>query len=181
MQLKLHSYHIAGPTGIKHPTIRQANRTPLIIFLLTRLKLQMLWRRILLGIFPTRILRNLTVVSVPPPTPIKSAITSTSAIEPGHPHPSHPYRLGRNQKRHPHPHPLHHPLPTLDPFLSLTVPEKLQLIEDIWDSVVIYAEEIPLSQSHKQELDRRRSSYQNLENQGDNWENVKKRILKNDL
>ncbi len=66
-------------------------------------------------------------------------------------------------------------------ILSLTVPEKLQLVEDIWDSVVIYAEEIPFSQSHKQDLDRRRSSYQNLENQGDNWENLKEKIIKNDL
>ncbi len=66
-------------------------------------------------------------------------------------------------------------------ILSLTVTEKLQLIEDIWDSVAINPEQIPLSQSHKQELDRRLSSYQNLENQGDNWENVKKRIIKNDL
>ena len=66
-------------------------------------------------------------------------------------------------------------------ILSLTVTEKLQLIEDIWDSVAIHPDQIPLSQSHKQELDRRLSSYQNLENQGDNWENVKKRIIKNDL
>lgn len=66
-------------------------------------------------------------------------------------------------------------------ILSLTVTEKLQLIEDIWDSVAIHAEQIPLSQSQKQELDRRLSSYHNLENQGDNWENVKKRIIKNDL
>lgn len=66
-------------------------------------------------------------------------------------------------------------------ILSLTVPEKLQLIAEIWDSVVIHAEQIPLSQSQKQELERRLSSYQDLENQGDDWKNVKTRILKNDL
>ena len=66
-------------------------------------------------------------------------------------------------------------------ILSLTVPEKLQLIAEIWDSVVIQAEQIPLSQSQKQEVERRLSSYQDLENQGDDWKNVKTRILKNDL
>lgn len=68
-----------------------------------------------------------------------------------------------------------------EPILSLTVPEKLQLIEDIWDSVAIEAEQIPLSQSQKQELDRRLASYQNIETQGESWEIVKQRILKNDL
>ena len=66
-------------------------------------------------------------------------------------------------------------------ILSLTVPEKLQLIEDIWDSVAIEAEQIPLSQSQKQELDRRLASYQNIETQGEYWEIVKQRIIKNDL
>ncbi|GAB4300990.1 MAG: hypothetical protein Fur0025_40950 [Oscillatoriaceae cyanobacterium] len=66
-------------------------------------------------------------------------------------------------------------------ILSLTVTEKLQLIAEIWDSVVIQAEQIPLSQSQKQELERRLSSYQELENQGDDWKNVKTRIIKNDL
>ena len=66
-------------------------------------------------------------------------------------------------------------------ILSLTVPEKLQLIEEIWDSVAIDAEEIVLSQSQKEELDRRLASYQNLETEGESWEIVKQRIIKNDL
>ncbi|MGL6140146.1 MAG: addiction module protein [Planktothrix sp.] len=66
-------------------------------------------------------------------------------------------------------------------ILPLTIPERLQLIEDIWDSVVIDADQIPLTQSQKQELDRRLASYQNIENEGESWEVVKRRIIKDDI
>ncbi|VXD20176.1 addiction module protein [Planktothrix paucivesiculata] len=66
-------------------------------------------------------------------------------------------------------------------ILPLTISEKLQLIEDIWDSVVMDADQIPLTQSQKQELDRRLASYQNIENEGESWEVVKRRIIKDDI
>ncbi len=66
-------------------------------------------------------------------------------------------------------------------ILALSISEKLQLIEYIWDSLVVDADKIPLTESQKQELDRRLASYQNLENQGESWEVVKQRILNNDL
>ncbi|MBD2482595.1 addiction module protein [Planktothrix sp. FACHB-1365] len=66
-------------------------------------------------------------------------------------------------------------------ILPLTIPEKLQLIEEIWDSVVMDADQIPLTQSQKQELDRRLASYQNFENEGKSWEVVKRRIIKDDI
>ncbi|MDJ0576479.1 MAG: addiction module protein [Xenococcaceae cyanobacterium MO_234.B1] len=66
-------------------------------------------------------------------------------------------------------------------ILALSISEKLQLIEYIWDSLVVDADKIPLTQSQKQELDRRLASYQNLENQGESWEVVKQRILNNDI
>ncbi|HBW58596.1 MAG TPA: addiction module protein [Oscillatoriales bacterium UBA8482] len=66
-------------------------------------------------------------------------------------------------------------------ILPLTITEKLKLIEYIWDSIVINEDQIPLTQSQKQELDRRLASYQNIENQGESWEVVKQRIIKNDI
>jgi len=63
-------------------------------------------------------------------------------------------------------------------ILPLTIPEKLKLIEDIWNSVIVEADQIPLTQSQKEELDRRLASYSNLENQGESWEIVKQRIFK---
>ncbi len=38
-------------------------------------------------------------------------------------------------------------------ILPLSIPEKLQLIENIWDSIVASAEKIPLTHAQKQELD----------------------------
>lgn len=65
--------------------------------------------------------------------------------------------------------------------LPLTIPEKLKLIEDIWDSIVVDADQIPLTQAQKDELDRRLVSYDSLDSQGASWEIVKQRIIKNDL
>ena len=64
---------------------------------------------------------------------------------------------------------------------SLTIPEKLKLIADVWDSIVMDVEQVPLTESQKQELDRRLASYDNIENQGSSWEEVKQRIIKNNV
>ncbi|EAZ93397.1 addiction module protein [Crocosphaera chwakensis] len=64
---------------------------------------------------------------------------------------------------------------------SLTIPEKLELIANVWDSIIIDADQVPLTESQKQELDRRLETYQNIENQGSSWEEVKQRIIENNL
>ena len=63
----------------------------------------------------------------------------------------------------------------------LSISEKLQLIEDIWDSILTNSEQIPLTASQKYELDRRLVSYKNLDHEGESWEVVKQRIINNDL
>ena len=64
---------------------------------------------------------------------------------------------------------------------SLTIPEKLELIADVWDSIVIDDAQVPLTDSQKQELDRRLASYDNIENQGSSWQEVKQRIIENNV
>lgn len=66
-------------------------------------------------------------------------------------------------------------------IFPLSIPEKLQLIEDIWESIVINENQIPLSQSQQQELDQRLASYQDINNQGSSWEDVKQRIINHDV
>ncbi|MGK7931088.1 MAG: addiction module protein [Microcystaceae cyanobacterium] len=66
-------------------------------------------------------------------------------------------------------------------IFPLSIPEKLQLIEDIWESIVINENQIPLSQSQQQELDQRLASYQDINNQGSRWEDVKQRIINHDV
>ena len=42
----------------------------------------------------------------------------------------------------------------------LTVPEKILLLEDLWDSIASEGSSVPMPQSHRDELDRRLSEYE---------------------
>lgn len=41
----------------------------------------------------------------------------------------------------------------------LSVPEKILLVEDLWDSIASNESSVPIPQSHKEELDRRLRVY----------------------
>ena len=43
----------------------------------------------------------------------------------------------------------------LDEIKQLDISERLQLVEDLWDSVAVRAAEFPISEAQKAELDRR--------------------------
>ncbi|MBD2605523.1 addiction module protein [Scytonema hofmannii FACHB-248] len=68
-----------------------------------------------------------------------------------------------------------HPLLKVDISL-LSVAERIQLAEDLWDSILEQQEEIPLTEAQKQELARRLENYQKNPTTGSNWEDVKKRL-----
>jgi putative addiction module component (TIGR02574 family) len=42
----------------------------------------------------------------------------------------------------------------------LTVPEKILLLEDLWDSIAADESSVPVPQSHREELDRRLAQYE---------------------
>jgi len=42
----------------------------------------------------------------------------------------------------------------------LSLPEKILLVEDLWDSIASDESSVPISQSHMKELDRRLKSYE---------------------
>ena len=44
-------------------------------------------------------------------------------------------------------------------LLELSIAERIQMVEDIWDSIVAVPEAVPLSEELKQELDRRLEEY----------------------
>lgn len=54
----------------------------------------------------------------------------------------------------------------LEDILQLSVSERLQLIEDIWDTIAADPEQIPLSQAQKDELQRRMEEYERNPEQG---------------
>jgi putative addiction module component (TIGR02574 family) len=60
--------------------------------------------------------------------------------------------------------------------LSLSVPERIQLVEEIWDSITEAPEAVTLTDEQKAELDRRLDAYQRNPNEGSPWDVVRERI-----
>ena len=58
----------------------------------------------------------------------------------------------------------------------LSVSERIQLVEDIWDSIEKVPESIQLSEEQKIELDRRLDDYHNDPGNGSPWNVVCERI-----
>lgn len=61
---------------------------------------------------------------------------------------------------------------------QMPVDERIQLVEDIWDSVVDLPDAIEIPEWHKQELNKRLEGYHKNPELGSPWEEVKKRILR---
>lgn len=60
--------------------------------------------------------------------------------------------------------------------LSLSVPERIQLVEDIWDTIVEFPEEVGLTDELKKELDSRLAAYHQNPDEGAPWGLVRERI-----
>lgn len=61
-------------------------------------------------------------------------------------------------------------------ILSLSVPERIQLVEDIWDSIVEVPEEVGLTDELKMELDQRLTAYYRNPDEGTPWAIVREGI-----
>ncbi len=68
----------------------------------------------------------------------------------------------------------------LRPILDLPVSERLRVLEEIWDSIAVNPDAIPVPESHRTELRRRLDEYRKNpdEDRGSPWAEVKARILK---
>ncbi len=61
-------------------------------------------------------------------------------------------------------------------IFDLSPPEKLQLVEDLWDDLAATPSEVPIHDWQKQELARRKANLQSKPASGLCWEKVKARI-----
>ena len=61
-------------------------------------------------------------------------------------------------------------------ILNLSVSERIQLVEDIWDSIAQVPDSIELSEAQRVELDRRLDVYRRDPSQGSPWDVVRGRI-----
>ena len=59
---------------------------------------------------------------------------------------------------------------------QLSVAQRILLVEEIWDSIATEAEQAPLSEAQKQDLQRRLGLYAENPKDGSSWEDVKARL-----
>lgn len=65
-------------------------------------------------------------------------------------------------------------------ILKLNIAERIQLVEDIWDSISTTTQEIDLTEAQKTELDHRLETFQQNPESGATWEQVKQRLQNNE-
>jgi putative addiction module component (TIGR02574 family) len=65
---------------------------------------------------------------------------------------------------------------TKESILELSVSERIQLVEDIWDSIEKVPGAVRLTDEQKMELDRRLDGFHNEPAEGSTWDVVRERI-----
>ena len=66
---------------------------------------------------------------------------------------------------------------TASDIAEMPIQQRIQLVEDIWDSIVEMPEAIEIPEWHKNELNKRLEAYHANPSEGSPWKEVKKRIL----
>lgn len=65
--------------------------------------------------------------------------------------------------------------PNLAPLFKLSRAERLQLVEDLWDSIALENEALPIPDWKANELRRRKERFTQNSDSGRTWEEVKQR------
>ena len=66
----------------------------------------------------------------------------------------------------------------LSDILQMSVAERIQLVEDIWDSIAAVPESLPLTETDREELDRRLAAYAQNPGEGIPWDVLKEKVRK---
>jgi len=69
------------------------------------------------------------------------------------------------------------PRTALDEILELPVPDRLRVVDEIWESIVAAPDALPVPQSQRDELDRRLKLHQEDPEAATPWETVRSRLL----
>ena len=64
----------------------------------------------------------------------------------------------------------------VDSVFDLSPPEKLQLVEDLWDDLASVPAEVPIHDWQKEELARRKANLMSSPATGLSWDEVKRRV-----
>ena len=63
-----------------------------------------------------------------------------------------------------------------DSIFDLSPPEKLQLVEDLWDDLAATPSDVPVHDWQIEELERRKANLKSQPTSGLSWEEIKERI-----
>jgi putative addiction module component (TIGR02574 family) len=63
-----------------------------------------------------------------------------------------------------------------DDILALSVSERIQLAEEIWDSIATQPETVPLTGAQRKELDRRKREHRLDRSAAESWPEVRVRL-----
>lgn len=66
--------------------------------------------------------------------------------------------------------------PSISDLLHLSVAERIQLVEDLWDSLAAEPEALPLTKAQEQEIDRRLAEHAENPDSAIPWEEVRRRL-----
>jgi putative addiction module component (TIGR02574 family) len=66
----------------------------------------------------------------------------------------------------------------LTDILQMSVAERIQLAEDIWDSIAAVPDALPLTDAERQELDRRLKLHAQNPDEGIPWDELKDKLRK---
>ena len=64
----------------------------------------------------------------------------------------------------------------LSEILQLSIAERIQLVEDIWDSIAAVPDAISLTEEQEAELERRLEAYRANPSEGISWNDLKKNL-----
>lgn len=68
---------------------------------------------------------------------------------------------------------------TVSDVIALSVPERIQLVEDIWDTIAANIESIELTEKEKKLINDRLEAYHQNPDSGLPWKDVYEKIIKN--
>ena len=61
---------------------------------------------------------------------------------------------------------------------QMSIAERIQLAEDLWDSILSTPEALPVTEPQQQELDHRLEQYHQTPEDGSSWQNIRERLNK---
>lgn len=63
-------------------------------------------------------------------------------------------------------------------ILEMSVAEKIQIVEDIWDSIALSPESLPITEAERRELDNRLKSHAENPGEGIEWNQLRANLTK---